>query len=145
MSALGTLRLRGKTAHDAGRAACRSNRSVFVAIFSTWPYNSSMYPCVSRRSSVKTVGRIELRLEANSTSRTRKFVVSLKISVLLSQTGLGQFCHGTSSSPCHRPFPLSLCPLPIFCCSFSGCPIFRCQFLRLSFFPLPFLSLPFLP
>jgi len=58
-----------------GRAACRCNRSVLAAISSTWPYNSSVHLCVSRRSSVKTVGRIELRLEADSTSRTKKFVV----------------------------------------------------------------------
>jgi len=47
------------------------------------------------------------------TYRTRKFVVSLKIGVLLSQTGLGQFCHDTSVIAL-SPFPLRLGPLPIF-------------------------------
>jgi len=64
-----------KTAHYAGRAACRSNRSVgLLAAVLGLITNQCSCLCVSRRSSVKTVGRSELRLEANSTYCTRKFV-----------------------------------------------------------------------
>ena len=144
-----------RQAHDAGRAACRSNRSVLAAISSTWPCNSSVYLCVASQL-CQTVGRSELRLEANSTSRTRKFVVSLKISVLLSQTGLGQFCHGTSiialSPSVSSPFMsvahlLSLIfPVAIFFCSLKyRCRSFRTVTLCCPFFLPAYLLLPSFP
>ena len=108
-----------------GRAACRCNRSVLAAISSTWPYNSSVYLCVSRRSSVKTVGRIELRLEADSTSRTKKFVVGP-----ISENKCTFVSNWTRTMlPRHidhrlSPFPLRLYPFPIFCWSFFRLPFF---------------------
>jgi len=123
--------------------------SILVAIFSTcWPYNSSVYLCVSRRSSVETVGRSELCLEANSTSRTRKFVVSLKISVYFClKLDSDNFATAHRSSPCHR-FLSVYVRCPFFVAHFSGCHFFcslkyRCHSFRrirtitlcCSFFP----------
>jgi len=58
------------------------------------------------------------------------------------------FATAHRSSPCHRPFSLRLCSLPIFCCSFSGCHFFcslnyRCRSLRKITLCCPFFLGPY--
>jgi len=103
--------------------------------------------CVSRRSSVKTVGRSELRLEANSTYCTRKFVSENKCTFVSnwSRTILPRHID-------HRLVTVRFLSVYVhcqfFCCSFSGCHFFcslnyRCRSFRKITLCCPFFLGPY--